>query len=144
MQSRDYVDLINRFKEATRPHSGRSILNTRTRYTTSVDTYSVMPLTQRTPLKKCSSKPIKPFQNSSPTHRFTPGSIASLTIPASITRIKPIFKSLFGESGEGERLVHDRASDAPSPEKLYQSMQIEQALQEASQSYRRSCGRLSF
>jgi RNA polymerase sigma-70 factor (ECF subfamily) len=43
---------------------------------------------------------------------------------------KPIFESLFGDSGEGERLVHDRASDAPSPEKLYQSKQIDQALQE--------------
>ena len=44
---------------------------------------------------------------------------------------KPIFESLFGDSGEGERLVHDRASDAPSPEKLYQSKQIDQALQES-------------
>ena len=44
---------------------------------------------------------------------------------------KPIFESLFGDSGEGERLVHDRASDAPSPEKLYESKQIDQALQES-------------
>jgi RNA polymerase sigma-70 factor (ECF subfamily) len=44
---------------------------------------------------------------------------------------KPIFESLFGDSGEGERLVHDRASDAPSPEKLYQSKQIDKALQES-------------
>jgi len=44
---------------------------------------------------------------------------------------KPIFESLFGDSGEGERLIHDRASDAPSPEKLYQSKQIGQALQES-------------
>jgi RNA polymerase sigma-70 factor (ECF subfamily) len=44
---------------------------------------------------------------------------------------KPIFESLFGDSGEGERLVHDRASDAPSPEKLYQSKQIDQALRES-------------
>ena len=44
-------------------------------------------------------------------------------------RRKPVFESLFGGSGEGERLVHDRASDAPSPEKLYQSKQIGQALQ---------------
>jgi RNA polymerase sigma-70 factor, ECF subfamily len=44
---------------------------------------------------------------------------------------KPVFESLFGDSGEGERLVHDRASDAPSPEKLYQSKQIGQALQES-------------
>jgi len=49
---------------------------------------------------------------------------------------KPVFESLFGDAGEGERLVHDRASDAPSPEKLYQSKQIDQALQE-------SLGRLS-
>ena len=45
-------------------------------------------------------------------------------------RKKPIFESLFGDSGEGERLVHDRASDAPSPEKLYQSKQTGQALKE--------------
>ena len=44
---------------------------------------------------------------------------------------KPNFESLFGDSGEGEKLVHDRASDAPSPEKLYQSKQINQALQES-------------
>ena len=43
---------------------------------------------------------------------------------------KPIFESLFGDNGEGERLIHDRASEAPSPEKLYQSKQIDQALQE--------------
>jgi len=42
---------------------------------------------------------------------------------------KPIWESLFGDSGEGEKLVHDRASDAPSPEKLYQSKQIDRALQ---------------
>jgi len=46
-------------------------------------------------------------------------------------RKKPLFESLFGDSGEGERLVHDRASDAPSPEKLYQSKQIGRALQES-------------
>jgi RNA polymerase sigma-70 factor (ECF subfamily) len=46
-------------------------------------------------------------------------------------RKKPIFESLFGDSGEGERLVLDRATDAPSPEKLYQSKQIDQALQES-------------
>jgi RNA polymerase sigma-70 factor, ECF subfamily len=45
-------------------------------------------------------------------------------------RKKPIFESLFGDYGEGEILVHDRASDTPSPEKLYQSKQIDQALQE--------------
>ena len=44
-------------------------------------------------------------------------------------RKKPVFESLFGDSGDGERLVHDRASDAPSPEKLYESMQMDQALQ---------------
>jgi len=44
---------------------------------------------------------------------------------------KPVFESLFGDSGEGERLVHDRATDAPSPEKLYQSKQIDKALQES-------------
>jgi RNA polymerase sigma-70 factor (ECF subfamily) len=44
---------------------------------------------------------------------------------------KPIFESLFGSSEEGERLVHDRASDAPSPEKIYQSKEIDQALQES-------------
>jgi RNA polymerase sigma-70 factor, ECF subfamily len=43
---------------------------------------------------------------------------------------KPVFESLFGDSEEGERLVHDRASDAPSPEQLYQSKQIDQALKE--------------
>jgi RNA polymerase sigma-70 factor (ECF subfamily) len=42
---------------------------------------------------------------------------------------KPVFESLFGDSGEGERLVHDRASDAPSPEKLYQAKEIDKALQ---------------
>ncbi len=44
---------------------------------------------------------------------------------------KPLFESLFGDSGEGERLVYDRVSDAPSPEKLYESKQIDQALQES-------------
>ncbi len=43
---------------------------------------------------------------------------------------KPIFESLFGDSGEGESLIHDSASGAPSPEKLYQAKQIDQALQE--------------
>jgi RNA polymerase sigma-70 factor (ECF subfamily) len=42
---------------------------------------------------------------------------------------KPVFESLFGDSGEGERLVHDRPSDAPSPEKLYQAKEIDKALQ---------------
>ena len=43
---------------------------------------------------------------------------------------KPVFESLFGASEEGERLIHDRASDAPSPERLYQSKQMDHALQE--------------
>jgi RNA polymerase sigma-70 factor (ECF subfamily) len=43
---------------------------------------------------------------------------------------KPVFESLFGPSGEGEGLVHDRASEAPSPERLYQSKQTDRALQE--------------
>ena len=42
---------------------------------------------------------------------------------------KPVFASLFGDSGEGEKLIHDRATDAPSPEKLYQSQQIGHALE---------------
>jgi RNA polymerase sigma-70 factor, ECF subfamily len=42
---------------------------------------------------------------------------------------KPIWESLFGSSEEGEKLIHDPASDAPSPEKLYQSKQIDKALQ---------------
>ena len=42
---------------------------------------------------------------------------------------KPIWESLFGSSGEGEKLIHDLASDALSPEKLYQAKQIDQALQ---------------
>ncbi len=46
-------------------------------------------------------------------------------------RKKPLFESLFGDSNEGERLVYDRVSDAPSPEKLYESKQIGQALQES-------------
>jgi RNA polymerase sigma-70 factor (ECF subfamily) len=44
---------------------------------------------------------------------------------------KPVWESLFGSADEGDRLVHDRASDDPSPEKLYQSKQIEQVLQES-------------
>ena len=42
---------------------------------------------------------------------------------------RPLFESLFGDSGEGERLVHDLATDAPSPEKLYQAKEIDRALQ---------------
>jgi len=43
---------------------------------------------------------------------------------------KPVFESLFGSSEEGGRLIHDRASEDPSPERLYQSKQIDRALQE--------------
>jgi len=41
---------------------------------------------------------------------------------------KPLFESLFADSGEGERIIHDRASDAPSPEKLYQAKETDKAL----------------
>ncbi len=44
---------------------------------------------------------------------------------------KPVFESLFGGSGEEEKLVHDRASDAPSPEKFCQSKQMSRALRES-------------
>jgi RNA polymerase sigma-70 factor (ECF subfamily) len=44
---------------------------------------------------------------------------------------KPVLESLFGSAEEGNRLVHDRASDDPSPEKLYQSKQTGQLLQES-------------
>ncbi|HSB34170.1 MAG TPA: sigma-70 family RNA polymerase sigma factor [Nitrospirota bacterium] len=44
---------------------------------------------------------------------------------------KPVFESLFRSSEDGEELVHDRASDEPSPERLYQSRQIDQALKES-------------
>lgn len=43
---------------------------------------------------------------------------------------RPFFESLFGGSDDEERLVHDRASDAPSPERLYHAKQIDRALQE--------------
>jgi len=43
---------------------------------------------------------------------------------------KPVWESLFGGPGEEDRLIHDRASDAPSPEKLHQSRQTGEALQE--------------
>jgi RNA polymerase sigma-70 factor (ECF subfamily) len=49
---------------------------------------------------------------------------------------KPVWESIFGSAEEGDRLVHDRASVDPSPEKLYQSKQTGQVLQE-------SLGRLS-
>ena len=45
-------------------------------------------------------------------------------------RRRPVFEPLFGRAEEGDKLIHDRASDAPSPEKLYQSKQIDRALQE--------------
>jgi RNA polymerase sigma-70 factor (ECF subfamily) len=42
----------------------------------------------------------------------------------------PILESLFGSSKEGEEvLLHDRASDGPSPEALYASKQIDRAFQ---------------
>lgn len=44
---------------------------------------------------------------------------------------KPLWESLFGNSADGEELVHDRASEAPSPEKLYQAKQIDRAMQES-------------
>jgi len=44
-------------------------------------------------------------------------------------RRKPVFESLFGHTEEGEKLIHDRPSDSPSPEKLVQSKQIDTALQ---------------
>ena len=48
----------------------------------------------------------------------------------------PILESLFGTSQEGEFLIHDRASDDPSPEALYQSKEIDIGL-------RKSLGKLS-
>jgi RNA polymerase sigma-70 factor (ECF subfamily) len=44
---------------------------------------------------------------------------------------KPIWESLFGSYEDGREIVHDRASDAPSPERLYQSKQIDQVLKES-------------
>ncbi len=41
----------------------------------------------------------------------------------------PILESLFGSSQEGEVLLHDPASEDPSPETLYESKQIDQAFQ---------------
>jgi RNA polymerase sigma-70 factor, ECF subfamily len=43
---------------------------------------------------------------------------------------KPVFESLFRSTADGEELAHDRASDEPSPERLYQSKQLDQALRE--------------
>lgn len=43
---------------------------------------------------------------------------------------KPFFESLFGDSpGKDEYIIHDRPSDNPSPEKLYESKQVGRALQ---------------
>lgn len=41
---------------------------------------------------------------------------------------RPVWESLFGITAEGEDLLHDRASDAPSPEKLYQARETDKAL----------------
>jgi RNA polymerase sigma-70 factor (ECF subfamily) len=42
---------------------------------------------------------------------------------------KPIWESLFGSAEEGDALAHDPVSDKPSPEMLYQSKQMDKALQ---------------
>ncbi len=42
---------------------------------------------------------------------------------------KPVWESIFGNSEEDDRLVHDRVSDSPSPEQLCQSKEIDRALQ---------------
>lgn len=44
---------------------------------------------------------------------------------------KPFFESLFKKSDEGEEFVIEPTSDEPSPEKNYESKQIQNALQEA-------------
>ncbi len=41
----------------------------------------------------------------------------------------PVWESLFGKSEKGEFLLHDRASEDPSPERLYESKQMDRALQ---------------
>src|SRR5512134_1593026 len=46
-------------------------------------------------------------------------------------RRKPVFESLFGTSENWQEFVHDRPSDEPSPERLYQSRQMDQALKES-------------
>jgi len=43
-------------------------------------------------------------------------------------RRKPFFESIFKHTEEGKELVYDLPSDAPSPERLYQSKQIGLAL----------------
>lgn len=45
-------------------------------------------------------------------------------------RRKPVLESLFGRSEEGERFIHDRPTEAPSPERLYQARQMDRALRE--------------
>lgn len=44
---------------------------------------------------------------------------------------KPLFDSLFRRSDTGEEVVIEHPSDSPSPEKDYESKQIQNALQEA-------------
>jgi RNA polymerase sigma-70 factor (ECF subfamily) len=44
-------------------------------------------------------------------------------------RRRPLFESLFRRSAEGEEVMFDPPSEAPSPERLYESTQIERALQ---------------
>ena len=43
---------------------------------------------------------------------------------------KPLLESLFGGPEGEERIIHDRASDEPSPERLYESKEIDRALHE--------------
>jgi RNA polymerase sigma-70 factor (ECF subfamily) len=43
---------------------------------------------------------------------------------------KPLLESLFGGPKGEERIIHDRASDEPSPERLYESKEIDRALHE--------------
>lgn len=50
---------------------------------------------------------------------------------------KPFFESFFKKSDEGEEFVEEPASDWPSPEKLYESKQLDLAL-------RKSLGKLSL
>ncbi|MDP3111514.1 MAG: sigma-70 family RNA polymerase sigma factor [Thermodesulfovibrionales bacterium] len=44
---------------------------------------------------------------------------------------KPLLESLFRRSDTGEEVVIEHPSDSPSPEKVYESKQIQNALQEA-------------
>lgn len=43
---------------------------------------------------------------------------------------RPLFQSLFRRSPEGKEIMIDTPSHAPSPERLYESVQIERALQQ--------------